>query len=72
MSSSATVASTEDAGLKDTKRIRFSLNFERERQQGRLRNKQVARQSHGALVGTLRRGGAWMIIAFPPFFVPAA
>ncbi|BAR60564.1 hypothetical protein NK6_7413 [Bradyrhizobium diazoefficiens] len=29
MSRSATVASIEDAGLKYTKRIRFSLNFDK-------------------------------------------
>jgi hypothetical protein len=52
------VASTDDASLKDTKRIGFSLNFERERQQGRLRRKQVARQSHGVFLRALRRGGA--------------
>jgi hypothetical protein len=27
----------EDAGLKDTKRIGFSLNFEQERQQGQVK-----------------------------------
>jgi hypothetical protein len=72
MTNSAAVARTQDAGLKDTKRIGFSLNFERERQQGRLRKKQVARQSHGAFLEALRRGGAWMIIAAPALFTLAA
>jgi hypothetical protein len=66
------VASTEDAGLKDTKRIRFPLNFRQERQQDRSRKKQFARQSHDALLWTLCRGGAWTIIAIPPFFALAA
>jgi hypothetical protein len=72
MSNNAVVASTEDADLKDTKRIRFPQIFDRNASTDRLRKKQVARQSHDALLWTLCRGGAWTIIAIPPFFAPAA
>jgi hypothetical protein len=66
------VASTEDADLKDTKRIRFPQKSRQERRKDRLRKKQVARQSHDALLWTLCRGGAWTIIAILPFFALAA
>jgi hypothetical protein len=65
------VASTEDAGLKDTKRIRFPQDFDKKRQQGMMRKKQVARQSRVTILDTRRRGGAWTIIAFPLHFAQA-